>query len=364
MTYQPNATQQIARQSPPVDLTRPCHDSWVKGRHILITGGASGFGAGFARRWAAAGASVVIGDVNSQNGEKLVHDLREQLGNPNVHFVRCDVTDWDSQVRFFKEAIKLSPHGGIDTVVANAGIAKEDCLAKPGDLGIDEPPRPDFQITDVNLYGVLYTVHLAMYYLPRNPGSTPSTPDRDPTTTRDRHILLIGSMASLAPICIQPQYSAAKHGVLGVFRSLRTSTFVEGVRINMLCPYFIETPILTRPARVLLAGSGLGRVEDVVEAATRFTADSSICGRALCIGPPAKAMRAADGQLIPVFGDDAQDKSGPETGIWEVYGDDFEAVEAWTRRWVELLWYIEAAKGWVGWGKDMIRAIFGGRGST
>lgn len=245
--------------------------------------------------------------------------------------------------------------------MANAGIAKEDVLANPGDLGIDEPPRPDFSITDVNLYGVLYTVHLAMYYLPRNPGSSPSSPDRDPSITRDRHILLVGSMASLAPISMQPQYGAAKHGVLGLFRSLRTSTFVEGVRINMICPYFVETPIVVRPARLLLAGSGLGKVEDVVEAATRFTADSSICGRALCIGPPAKAMRSEDGQLlIPAVGDDANSASGPETGIWECYADDFEMVEAWTRRWVVLLKYIETVKGWVGWGKDVARALFGG----
>lgn len=84
--------QQMVRQSPPVDLTRPCDDSWVKGRHVLITGGVGGFGAGFARRWAAAGASVVVGDLNSQKGEELVSTLREELGNPNIHFVHCNVT--------------------------------------------------------------------------------------------------------------------------------------------------------------------------------------------------------------------------------------------------------------------------------
>ncbi|EKG10096.1 Short-chain dehydrogenase/reductase SDR [Macrophomina phaseolina MS6] len=362
MAAQLTRHQRLARQSPPVDLSKPCDDSWVKGRHILITGGVGGFGAGFARRWAAAGASVVVGDINSQKGEEMVGILREELGNPNVHFVHCNVADWDSQVRFFKESLKLSPHGGIDAVVANAGIAKPDPLATPGDLGIDEPPRPDFSTTDVNLYGVLYTVHLAMYYLPRNPGSTPSSPDRDPRTTRDRHILLVGSMASLAPICIQPQYGAAKHAVLGLFRSLRTSTFVEGVRINMICPYFVETPILTRSARLLLAGTGLGKVEDVVEAATRLTADSSICGRALCIGPPAKALRAEDGQLIPVAGDGADGVSGPEIGIWECYADDFEAADAWTKRFVVMLSYIGSAKGWVNWAVDVAKALFGGWG--
>lgn len=91
MAAQLTRHQRLARQSPPVDLSKPCDDSWVKGRHILITGGVGGFGAGFARRWAAAGASVVVGDINSQKGEEMVGILREELGNPNVHFVHCNV---------------------------------------------------------------------------------------------------------------------------------------------------------------------------------------------------------------------------------------------------------------------------------
>ncbi|OJD38995.1 short chain dehydrogenase [Diplodia corticola] len=356
-----NPTQQRIRQSPPVDITKPCSDAWVKGRHILITGGVGGFGAGFAARWAAAGASVVVGDINVQKGEDLVKGLREELGSPNIHFVRCNVTEWDSQVAFFKEALKLSPHGGIDVVVANAGIAKKDDLANLHALPTDEPQRPDLAVTDVNLYGVLYTVHLAMFYLPRNPGSVPSSPDRDPQSiTRDRHLLLVGSMASLAPIAAQPQYGAAKHGVLGLFRSLRSTTFAHGVRINMICPYFVETPILIRSARVLLAGTGLGQVGHVIEAATRLTADATICGRALSIGPPAKSMRDENGVLIPAVGEDAEGADGPETGIWECYADDFELVEAWTRRWVAIFSYIEAARGWVGWAKDILKAVFGG----
>ncbi|KAL1635940.1 hypothetical protein SLS58_009991 [Diplodia intermedia] len=361
MASELNPIQRRIKQSPPIDITKPCSDSWVKGRHILITGGVGGFGAGFAARWAAAGASIVVGDINVQKGEAFVRELREELGSPNIHFVHCNVTEWDSQAAFFKEALKLSPHGGIDAVVANAGIAKADDLANPHALSTDEPQRPDLAVTDVNLYGVLYTVHLAMFYLPRNPGSAPSSPDRDPdNTTRDRHILLVGSMASLAPIAVQPQYGAAKHGVLGLFRSLRSTTFTHGVRINMICPYFVETSILSRPARLLLAGTGLGQVGDVVEAATRLTADASICGRALCIGPPAKSVRDENGVLIPAVGEDAGSADGPETGIWECYAEDFEQVEAWTRRWVAIFSYIEAAKGWAGWGKDILRAVFGG----
>ncbi len=64
------------RQSPRLDFSNIPDDSWVKDKTILITGGASGFGAGFFRRWAAAGANVVIGDVNVQKGDQLVRDVK------------------------------------------------------------------------------------------------------------------------------------------------------------------------------------------------------------------------------------------------------------------------------------------------
>ncbi|KAK8255412.1 hypothetical protein HDK77DRAFT_460496 [Phyllosticta capitalensis] len=356
MDAQAQTVQKTVRQSPPVDLTKPYNAAWVKGKHIVITGGASGFGAAFVQRWALQGASIVIGDINTEAGEQLVQELRQELGNPNIWFVRCDVTKWQDQVKLFKEAVRYSPHGGIDCVVANAGVAGNDILQTPGDLSADEPPEPNFKVVNVNLYGVLYTTHLACFYLPRNPGSSPCSPQTDPAkTVRDRHLLLLGSVASLAPITAQPQYGAAKHGVLGLFRSLRCSSFVQGIRVNMICPYFVATPILIRAAKIILAGAELARVNDVIDAGTRFTADSSICGRALVIGPPAKAIMADDGQLVPSLTGEGE---GEETGIWECYADDFQAVDTWTRRWVGLLGYLESAKGWTGWAKDMVAAFW------
>lgn len=110
-----------AVQSPPLEFPYKVDDTWVNGKTILITGGASGFGAGFVRRWASKGATIVFGDVNTTKGEKLVEAVREETGNKDVYFVKCDVTDWSSQVKLFKEAVRLSGHGGIDAVVANAG---------------------------------------------------------------------------------------------------------------------------------------------------------------------------------------------------------------------------------------------------
>lgn len=312
---------QTVRQSPPVDTSAPFDESTIRGRTILITGGASGFGEGFARRWAACGACIVIGDVNDTRGRQVVAEIRTTTGNDEVHYLHCDVTDWQSQVDLFHEAIKLSPTKGIDAVVANAGITdKAPPFIQPQGLDAATPPKPNLSCIDVNLTGTLYTTHLALFYLPRNPGSKSADPRRAPAVgVPDRHLLLLGSVASLAPIPFLSLYGASKHAVLGLFRSLRTSSFVDGVRVNMLCPYFIDTPLINTAGRVLLAGAAVGKPEDVVNAASRLMADTSIVGRALVVGP--KVKLDAQGELLP-----EESKEGKETAVWECFAHDLEEV--------------------------------------
>ncbi|KAH8654947.1 hypothetical protein BGZ60DRAFT_151302 [Tricladium varicosporioides] len=352
MTHDRNNIIEVVRQSPPVDTTEPYDARWVAGKTILITGGASGFGEGMLRKWAENGANIVIGDVNDARGKALVEEVRKATGSQHHHYLHCDVTNWQSQVDFFRDAAKLSPHGSIDGVVANAGVGDgspwlDDPPATVETLA--EPPPPKLQCIQVNLIGVMYTAHLAMHYLPKKPSAdkVPASLGPGPYTP-DAHLLLVGSVASLAPLPTQIQYAASKHGVLGIFRSMRSTSFQRGVRVNMICPYFIDTPILPAAARVLLAGGAMGKPEDVVDAATRLMADSRIVGRALAIGP--KVNIDGEWQLV-------NNKTGKETAIWETYADDFEEVDAFTSRLIRMLNQVERARGWGGWAKDMVLAI-------
>lgn len=358
--YTPENMVAAIRQSPPIDLSVPYNAAWVNGKTILITGGASGFGAGFVRHWAKNGATIVVGDINTEKGHALVREVQKETGNKNVHFVHCDVTDWLSQVNLFKETARLSPHGGIDTVVANAGIAGADPTQMPVGMQAAEPPKPNFKIMDVNCTGVMYTTHLAYYWLPRNPGSKACSMDWDPSkTVRDRHLLLLGSIASLAPIAAQPQYGAAKHAVLGLFRSLRATSHPQGIRINCLFPYFIDTPIVTPAARLMLAGGAIGKVEDVVDAGTRLVADSRILGRGLVIGPKVTVKQLDNGEWDLV----SKDTPGAhETALWEPCADDWEEVDAFDRNIVKVLNAVQAARGWVGWAGDIVKIIANGIG--
>ncbi|CAG8957274.1 hypothetical protein HYFRA_00010697 [Hymenoscyphus fraxineus] len=340
--------------SRPVATNDPYDVAWVQGRTILITGGASGIGAGLFRKWAENGANIVIGDINDKLGEELVAEVRKTTGNQHLHYIHCDVTNWLSQVHFFKTAKQLSPTGGIDAVVANAGITDGNKIFDKNVHDyetLENPPAPVFKCMDVNLTGVMYTAKLAIYYLSKNPesdkASTLVTPEPN---TRDRHLLLVGSIASLGSLPGLVQYNASKHAVLGLFRSLNTTSFLNGLRVNIILPYFTDTPILPVSARLLLAGGAMGTPEDVVEAATRLMADTRLVGRALAIGPRATVDK--NGHLC-----EANVPGSRETSVWDIDALDFSATETFTRRFVGLLTQIERTRGWVGLVKDIFRVL-------
>lgn len=320
-------------QSPPVDTSKAIEYNNIASKVILITGGASGFGAAWLRRWATLGATVIIGDINEKAGQTLISEVSISSKNTNLHFLQLDVTDWDSQVAFFKKAVKLSDHGGIDTVIANAGVADEnECEAfenPPDYTSSEHPPAPKMRTLDINLNGLMYTTTLALSFLSRNPGSMPCSNESSSAQSRDRHLLLISSMAGLCPLPTQSIYCASKHGVVGLFRSLRmTAPLSHGVRINVLHPYFVETPMLGYGGAVIMAGGALAQLEDVVEAASRCVADQSIIGRGLIIGPKSTDVEAREAGM--------KDGNLSHGAVWDSYSHDFEQSDVFTRRMIAI----------------------------
>ncbi|KAL2198476.1 hypothetical protein P885DRAFT_32671 [Corynascus similis CBS 632.67] len=363
--------------SPPVDCSKPYDASTLAGKTILITGGASGLGAAFARHWAKHGSHLIIGDVNDRLGEELVAEL---LSMPSVTpeqvitYQHCDVTSWTDQVALFQAAVSLSPTRSLDAVVAGAGISESGNLmdSSPSATLFDRPPvtidastpPPPLRVLAVNLTGVMYTTHLALHHLPRRP--EPSSSHQE-----DRHLLLIASIAGLIPLPGQTEYTASKHAVMGLFRALRgtawtTTTTAPRVRVNALCPYFVDTPILPRSAIAVLAGAGQTDLADVIDAATRLMADAGIRGRALLVGPKVRVVDGTDEALGPVRVVEGETGRGEEErrqGVWDVYGHDYERVETFVWRYLWVLNMIRAVKGWTGFVRDLVWACLYRRGT-
>jgi NAD(P)-dependent dehydrogenase (short-subunit alcohol dehydrogenase family) len=336
--------RQTVKQSLPVDVNTPYDPSTLRDKTILITGGANGLGAHMVRHWAAHGANIIIGDVTDGAGEELVASLRMEYPKGIFEFQHCDVTDWESQVSLFEAAVKISPYGTVDIVVPNAGIILPGEASKfeNPDLVNGKIPEPNTATLDVNVKGVIYTSHLALYYLPRN-------------KRPDRCLLLVGSVASLIPLPGQSQYCMSKHAVLGLFRSLRGTAFLKDIRINMIAPYYTAQTKMLQPTTeaLLLAGSaGPGQVPDVIDAATRLIADEKIAGRSLVIGPRLKFYDTEiidKGSNLMDGGDDSQSQA-----IWECYAHDYDQVETFVKRYLWLLNAAATARGMFAWIRDVI----------
>lgn len=164
-----------------------------------------------------------------------------------------------------------------------------------------DPPEPDLTTVDVNFKGVLYTTKLALHHLRSSPMG-------------QRELILVGSMSSFTSGPMMAVYSATKHGVLGLFRSLRLfPSKRDGVRINLICPYFVDTPIIPLGGKLMLAGLEIAELDDVVDAVARLVCDEAIAGRCLAILP-----RGAGGVM--------------EVGVQEM-----EDVDEFTRRVVKAM---------------------------
>jgi len=232
------------------------HIENVRGKVLVITGGANGLGRATALTFAKHCCKVVIGDLDVQSGEQTVREI-ESLGSKAV-FSKCDVTSWDDQLKLFGTAEET--FGVIDYVIPNAGVNEMGIFSvKPLEASI--PTKPTLMTLDVNLTGVLYTTRLGQYYLYKNRHS------------KGRALIFIGSMAGNIGLANAELYSASKHALLGLCRSLCRDLQGQGIRTGIITPWFADTAILPTAAKYLLAGVPLASVDRIVGAITLACTD-------------------------------------------------------------------------------------------
>ncbi|CAH0020302.1 unnamed protein product [Clonostachys rhizophaga] len=188
----------------------------IKDKVVIITGGVSGIGRSAALTFHERGAKVVVGDVNAKEGEKLA-----SLAGGGLRFVQCDVSKYKDQLLLFQEA--KQHFGGVDVVIANAGIGK---LPDPITVIDDVNQEPPLAEVDINLRGVLYSSRIATHYLRQRGGGD---------------LILVSSVGGFKESAELTPYLSTKHGVIGVMRGLRLTSLNDGIRVNVVCPWTTRT---------------------------------------------------------------------------------------------------------------------------
>jgi NAD(P)-dependent dehydrogenase (short-subunit alcohol dehydrogenase family) len=193
--------------------------SSVSGKVAFVTGGASGIGAALSAELSSGGAEVWIADRQTGRAQELAQRLRD--GGAKVHAIELDVRDSSAFEHAVADAVQES--GRIDYLFNNAGIGVSG--------EVDSYSLADWDdVFDVNLRGVVHGIQAVYPIMIRQ---------------RSGHIVNTASMAGLTTTVGQTSYSASKHAVVAISRSMRVEAERHGVRVSALCPGVIRTPILT-----------------------------------------------------------------------------------------------------------------------
>jgi NAD(P)-dependent dehydrogenase (short-subunit alcohol dehydrogenase family) len=208
------------------------------GKVAFVTGSASGIGRATALAFAHEGASVVAADVSQQGNQETARQIEEQGGRALT--VRCDVTKSEDIKAALNKTIEA--FGRLDFAFNNAGIEPK----RPAPTAEYEQEEWD-RIFDINLRGMFLCMkHEIPLILKHGDGGA---------------IVNTSSGAGIIGIKGSPAYTAAKHGVIGLTKAAALDYAAQNIRINAVCPGYIETPMMER----FTGGTAEGRAKVIAE---------------------------------------------------------------------------------------------------
>ena len=183
---------------------------------VLLTGGATGIGRAIALDMAAAGATVAIGDTNVDGGQRTAGEILAAGGRAS--FRPCDVADADQVAALVNGAV--ADFGRLDVLVNDAGISG-------GSARLHEPDIDAWDRTiAVNLRGIFLCARAAIPHLLRRPKSAKVN---------------IASTYGIIGAPLAPSYCASKGGIVNLTRQLAVDYSPDGLRVNAICPGYIDT---------------------------------------------------------------------------------------------------------------------------
>jgi NAD(P)-dependent dehydrogenase (short-subunit alcohol dehydrogenase family) len=188
-------------------------------RVVVVTGGASGIGRALAVAMASRGDRVVAVDLDDGALGRAVDAMNRDLPG-ELSGVEADVRDPTAMANAIEGVMRA--HSRLDVLVNNAGVL----IGGPAEeLTIGHCDR----MIDVNLRGVIHATHAAYPIM---------------IAQRSGHIVNVASAAGLLPAPLGAAYAATKHAVVGLSLSLRAEAGAHGVRVSVVCPGLIDTPML------------------------------------------------------------------------------------------------------------------------
>lgn len=245
----------------------------LTGKHALVTGGGTGIGLAIARALAGAGAQVTI------TGRRL--SVLQEVAGENMFPAAMDVTDEAQVAQVIDDAV--TARGPVQICVANAGIAVGKKLHKTD---------TEFwrQIMATNLDGAFFTIRESM---------------RSMLTTDWGRVIAVSSIAGVRGLPGGGAYSASKHGVIGMIRSISEDFMGQPYTFNSLCPGYVDTDIITRNVESISQRSGMDadQARDVMINANRhkrLIAPEEVAAAALWLCDPNSG--SVNGQEIQIAG--------------------------------------------------------------
>jgi NAD(P)-dependent dehydrogenase (short-subunit alcohol dehydrogenase family) len=236
------------------------------GRAVVVTGGAGGIGRALARSFGGAGARIAIVDLPSSP----LGSAREELESAGIDALAlaCDITDLE-QVEAAMSTVR-DAFGSIQVLVNNAGITHRSAFTRT---------RPEVlrRVMEVNFFGAVHCTQACMADLLANRGL----------------IVVVSSIAGLAPLYCRSGYAASKHALHGLFESLGAEVADEGVGVLMVCPSFIESNLEASTLggdgeRITRPRSKVGRLGDPDDVAAAVLKAARAGRRRLVLSPVGK----------------------------------------------------------------------------